>query len=385
MNINQNLPLGQSVQEKLKGMQYALNKKFFEREDAIEGILLGMLSKQNTLLIGEAGTAKSALISAISKSIEGAAYFQWLLGQTTTPEELFGPLSLKDLEQGVYKRNTANKLPNAHLAFLDEIFKSNSAILNSMLTIINERIYYNNGGVINSPLMSLVGASNEYPMEEGLEALFDRFMLRFEIGYMSEKDSFIGMLEGANVQIPTINVAELVMAQSIVQKVIIPKEVLETLFEVRLELRNEGIVPSDRRFKQSLSLLQAKAFLEGRNAVVSNDLVILGNALWVEPEQIQKTKEIAVMFAKDPVLLMIDNFKKEMLEIQENINSKQGEGLSVMGGLIAEANSKINSVMEELKDLQSRYPNRTEIADYQVELQTTKQRNADLMMQGTGL
>ncbi|MBG9727995.1 hypothetical protein ABD87_00110 [Lysinibacillus sphaericus] len=385
MNINQNLPLGQSVQEKLKGMQYALNKKFFEREDAIEGILLGMLSKQNTLLIGEAGTAKSALISAISKSIEGAAYFQWLLGQTTTPEELFGPLSLKDLEQGVYKRNTANKLPNAHLAFLDEIFKSNSAILNSMLTIINERIYYNNGGVINSPLMSLVGASNEYPMEEGLEALFDRFMLRFEIGYMSEKDSFIGMLEGANVQIPTINVAELVMAQSIVQKVIIPKEVLETLFEMRLELRNEGIVPSDRRFKQSLSLLQAKAFLEGRNAVVNNDLVILGNALWVEPEQIQKTKEIAVMFAKDTVLLMIDNFKKEMLEIQENINSKQGEGLSVMGGLIAEANSKINSVMEELKDLQSRYPNRTEIADYQVELQTTKQRNADLMMQGTGL
>ncbi|MGE6604508.1 AAA family ATPase [Lysinibacillus fusiformis] len=385
MNINQNLPLGQSVQEKLKGMQYALNKKFFEREDAIEGILLGMLSKQNTLLIGEAGTAKSALISAISKSIEGAAYFQWLLGQTTTPEELFGPLSLKDLEQGVYKRNTANKLPNAHLAFLDEIFKSNSAILNSMLTIINERIYYNNGGVINSPLMSLVGASNEYPMEEGLEALFDRFMLRFEIGYMSEKDSFIGMLEGANVQIPTINVAELVMAQSIVQKVIIPKEVLETLFEMRLELRNEGIVPSDRRFKQSLSLLQAKAFLEGRNAVVNNDLVILGNALWVEPEQIQKTKEIAVMFAKDAVLLMIDNFKKEMLEIQENINSKQGEGLSVMGGLIAEANSKINSVMEELKDLQSRYPNRTEIADYQVELQTTKQRNADLMMQGTGL
>jgi len=385
MNINQNLPLGQSVQEKLKGMQYALNKKFFEREDAIEGILLGMLSKQNTLLIGEAGTAKSALISAISKSIEGAAYFQWLLGQTTTPEELFGPLSLKDLEQGVYKRNTANKLPNAHLAFLDEIFKSNSAILNSMLTIINERIYYNNGGVINSPLMSLVGASNEYPMEEGLEALFDRFMLRFEIGYMSEKDSFIGMLEGANVQIPTINVAELVMAQSIVQKVVIPKEVLETLFEMRLELRNEGIVPSDRRFKQSLSLLQAKAFLEGRNAVVNNDLVILGNALWVEPEQIQKTKEIAVMFAKDTVLLMIDNFKKEMLEIQENINSKQGEGLSVMGGLIAEANSKINSVMEELKDLQSRYPNRTEIADYQVELQTTKQRNADLMMQGTGL
>lgn len=370
-------------QMKIKEIQKALNQKFFEREAEIEGIILGLLSKQNTLLIGEAGTAKSALIAAVSKSITGAEYFQWLLGQTTTPEELFGALSLKDLEQGVYKRNTNNKLPNAHVAFLDEIFKSNSAILNSMLTIINERIYYNNGGVVQSPLMSLVGASNEYPMEEGLEALFDRFMLRYEIGYMTEKDSFIGMMQGGNVVIPTISLQELSMAQMLVSGTQIPLNVLETLYELRQDLKNEGIIPSDRRFKQSLSLLQAKAFLENRTAVTNEDIKILGNALWVEPEQIQKTREIVVRYCTDPVMYSLNNLKMEFEEIQKSVEDKKAEGLSVLGGVIAEANAKLNSLLKEVNELKDKYPTRSEITNFIANIETGKKYNADLMMGGT--
>lgn len=367
-------------QMKIKEIQKALNQKFFEREAEIEGILLGLLSKQNTLLIGEAGTAKSALISAVSNSITGAEYFQWLLGQTTTPEELFGALSLKDLEQGVYKRNTANKLPNANVAFLDEIFKSNSAILNSLLTIINERIYYNNGGIVHSPLMSLVGASNEYPMEEGLEALFDRFMLRYEIGYMSEKDSFMGMMQGVDVVIPTISLQELSMAQMFVNSVQVTKELLETLFELRQDLKNEGIIPSDRRFKQSLSLLQAKAFLEGRTTVTNEDIKILGNALWVEPEQIQMTREIVSRYSTDTVMYMLNNFKAEFEEIQKSVEEKKGEGLSVLGGLIAEANVKLNSLLTEVNTLKDKYPSRNEVTNFIDVIEAGRKYNADLMM-----
>ena len=105
----------------------------------------------------------------------------------TTPEDMFGPVSLSELEKGVYKRNTDHKMPAAHLSFLDEIFKANSAILNALPTLINERLFYNNGIPHETPLISVIGASNEYPEEgEGLEALFDRFLLRFEVEYIGE-------------------------------------------------------------------------------------------------------------------------------------------------------------------------------------------------------
>lgn len=146
-----------------------------EREKEVEALLISLLSRQHMLMIGPAGTGKSALSAELAKIVQGASYFQWLLTRFSTPEELFGPVSLKELEQGVYKRNTAGKLPEAHICFLDECFKSNSAILNSLLTLINERLFYNNGQPIQTPLMTIVGSSNEYPEEdEGLEALFDR-------------------------------------------------------------------------------------------------------------------------------------------------------------------------------------------------------------------
>ncbi|MBO1913292.1 AAA family ATPase, partial [Microvirga sp. 3-52] len=126
----------------------------------------------------------------------GTEYFQWLLTRFSTPEEVFGPLSLKDLEQGVYKRNTATKMPEAHLVFLDEVFKANSAILNSLLTLINERLFYNSGPPTRVPIISVIGASNEYPEEdENLEALFDRFILRFEVKRIEEEANFISMMK----------------------------------------------------------------------------------------------------------------------------------------------------------------------------------------------
>src|SRR6202045_5485474 len=136
------------------------------------------------------------LAEDLCRRIEGADYFQWLLTKFSAPEEIFGNFSLKCIEEDDYRRVTDHKLPEAHIAFLDEIFKANSSILNALLTVINERVFHNGRERVIVPLITMFGASNELPDEEELTALFDRFMLRFMVDYIGEDFRFLKMLEG---------------------------------------------------------------------------------------------------------------------------------------------------------------------------------------------
>ena len=148
---------------KLARIREELNRMFLERAELIDGAIVAMLSANHVLIIGPPGTAKSMLADELCGRIEGADYFQWLLTKFSTPEEIFGAVSLKGLEEDDYRRVTANKLPEAHIAFLDEIFKANSSILNALLTIINERIYHNGRARVAVPLITMFGASNNCP------------------------------------------------------------------------------------------------------------------------------------------------------------------------------------------------------------------------------
>src|ERR1700723_1726364 len=189
---------------KLARIREELNRMFLERIDLIDGAIVAMLSANHVLIIGPPGTAKSMLCDELCRRIEGANYFQWLLTKFSTPEEIFGAVSLKGLEEDDYRRVTMHKLPEAHIAFLDEIFKANSSILNALLTVINERVFHNGRERVTVPLITMFGASNELPDEEELTALFDRFMLRFMVDYIGEDFRFLKMLEGVEAGARTV-------------------------------------------------------------------------------------------------------------------------------------------------------------------------------------
>ena len=265
-----------NAREKLKNIREELKQAFLERSDLIDGALAALLSSHHLLIIGPPGTAKSMLADELCRRIEGANYFQWLLTRFTTPEEIFGAVSLKALEQDDYRRVTSRKLPEAHIAFLDEIFKANSSILNAILTLINERLFHNGKEISRVPLLTLFGASNELPEEEELTALYDRFLVRFVVGYISEDFRFLRMLESQKAPQRTIlTLTELEEMQQQVRNVSLPAHVYRSIADIRRELNKKNVQASDRRYRQTLPLLQAYAYLEGENEVYEKHLFFL--------------------------------------------------------------------------------------------------------------
>lgn len=367
------------MQDKIIEIKSYLNQKYKEREEIIDAMFISVVARQHMLLIGPPGTAKSALVMDFVKSFVDMRYFQWLLTRFTTPEELFGALSLAELEKGVYKRNTTNMLPEAEIAFLDEIFKSSSAILNALLTIINERLYYNGSAPIKTPLLSVIGGSNEYPEEgEGLEALFDRFLIRFELDYIGEDANFFSMLKSDTqfIQEPTpLTMSELGQLQMLADMVDVPDDVLNALLQIRTELKTEGIRPSDRRFRQSLSIVKAKAALEGRSSAKVNDLVILRHGLWETVDQKGKVVDIVDNYAADKCG---KDLQRILTQSKEIYNAVQKDPTSENG---MEATTKFKNMIAELKTLENQYPNRIgEITDVKNKLMAAQASISGLLI-----
>ncbi|EPV5542822.1 AAA family ATPase [Campylobacter lari] len=283
-----------SYANKIQSIIQELNKGLLERDEVIILVLLAFFSGKSIFLYGPPGTDKSMIARRSALAFgEDNHFFTYLMNRFSTPEEVFGPIDIKALKENKLKRVTKGYLPCANFAFLDEIWKSSPAILNTLLTIINEKIYKDGEDNIEVPLYGLICASNEFPAaNQGLEALYDRMLIRYEVLPLEQRESFENLLRNKSEKIMIKNHFQAEELQKILsesENVEFPDEAMEILLNIKsdIELHNQNledidelIYISDRRYKNIAQLLKVCAYLNDRKEILPIDLALLKHCLW---------------------------------------------------------------------------------------------------------
>jgi len=336
-----------AIQKTFAEIRQSVSGKYVERTDLIDCILFTLLAKQNGCVIGTPGIAKSAVLRGITSLLQEPC-FSVLLTKTTMPEEVVGMLDFDSATKGVQKRNITGYLPEAKVGFFDEIWKASSAIRNAMLTIINERVFRNGAEEIDLPLWSCWAASNEYPQSEEDAAMWDRFLVRLEVKEIQETENFRSLLTNTNnAKLEVSDEVKALLKSGIIEKaqqevknLPISNEVIDSYEELRIILRNAGVVPSDRRWLASLDMVKSLAYLRGKSQAEKADMSVLENILWEVPEQKETVKGI-IMKLVAPFKHMIYNSVQECDDILSNLDGTAGSNL--------EGIKKINSLIADVK------------------------------------
>jgi MoxR-like ATPase len=272
--------------QKLQQVARTLESTFLGKSEVVRLMLIAAIAGEHMVLVGPPGTAKSALVRLFSKLVQ-ANYFEYLLTRFTEPNEIFGPIDIQKFREGQYERRMEGMLPQAEIAFLDEIFKANSAILNSLLSVLNERIYTVGGRTFKVPLISAFGASNEVPNDEDLMAVFDRFLLRVHSDNLDSYHFHELLLKGIAHEVSKISgdydrLQPLLTAHDLHQlhagfsaRMQFSEEFLAGYKGLVFQIRSEGVSLSDRRAIKMLKLFAASALLDGRSQPDPSDFFVL--------------------------------------------------------------------------------------------------------------
>ncbi len=324
-----------TVREKIQGLLRALSEGVYEKEEAIQLALLAAVAGESIFLLGPPGVAKSLIARRLKYAFKDGKSFEYLMSKFSTPDEIFGPVSIKKLrDEDKYERLTEKYLPGANVVFLDEIWKAGPSIQNALLTVLNEKVYRNGEQEIKVDIKCIISASNELPPNgENLDALWDRFLFRYVTQEIREKGNFISMLTNTtNVYRDVVDESlkitneELSAWETQIQQVELPIEVINTIQLVRHKMETfeeQSGIPFavyDRRWKKIAHLLRTAAFLNGRTAVDLMDCFLMVHALWsAQIEALQSTLAEVVRKHGYSIALNLSGLRKEVSALEDEV------------------------------------------------------------------
>ncbi len=336
-----------------------LESPFIGRHEEALIITLALMSGEHVVLIGEPGTAKSAMARR-SADLLNARFFKYLLTKFTEPSELFGPLDINALRRGAYRRITTGKLPEAEIAFLDEIFNANSAVLNSILSVMQERVLYDGYTEIRVPLWALVGASNRVPEEPELEALYDRFLFRQNVKPLDE-ESWDSLLDASwKLEMGAVPAAQKIMSMEDLKAInelmykVDLTPVKSKLLRLFMIMNEKELHVSDRRKGKILKAIAAHALLEGRLQATESDLIVLKYTVPRDIDDFEKVNTILVeeLKTKERILRELDEIANNVKSAEKSIKELEAFDprlLDIYKNLKV-AKGKIQNLVQDVED-----------------------------------
>ena len=322
-----------------------MNKNIYEKDSEISLSLLAAIAGESIILLGPPGVAKSMVARRLKSAFRNARSFEYLMSRFSTPDEIFGPVSISQLKNNdIYERSTDGYLPSCDVVFLDEIWKAGPAIQNSLLTVINEKLFRNGRNETKLPLKLLVAASNELPARgEGLEALWDRFIIRIESCAIREEANFTLMMMGgddsedfADNAIKISN-EEYAKWSNDIEQVEISNQAMDCIKDIRKALRTvevdgaeerRDIYISDRRWKKIARLVRTSAFMHERTSVDTCDLLPMYHCLWQEPDERDAVRRIVIRAIFATCALKFAKLKQNLEDDIRNCSLQQRAGKS---------------------------------------------------------
>ena len=318
------------MKDRILSLLGTINKGIYEKETELSLSLMAALAGESVILLGPPGVAKSMVARRLKLAFKDARSFEYLMSRFSTPDEIFGPVSISKLKDAdKYERNTEGYLPTADVVFLDEIWKAGPAIQNTLLTVINEKLFRNGDTEVHLPLKLLLAASNELPTQgEGLEALWDRFIIRIECGNIKDVKSFNAMLldntADGDIEVADglqISDEEYCQWNKAIDTVAVSEEVLRIINVIRKSLgsvtiaqtdERHNVYVSDRRWKKIVRLLRTSAFVHDRTEVTADDLLPVYNCLWQEPEECEGIRAIVIRALYNDLTMQFASLRKNL-------------------------------------------------------------------------